>query len=106
VIPLRDKFPAGTKDSVWLKSLADETGWIVVSIDRFKKTSAEKEIIRSSGLTVFVLDPQWSASYWIQAAQLVKWWPKILDFASLTSKAAVRVPWRFTNKSTFEQIRL
>jgi len=36
----------------------------------------------------------------------VLWWPKILSVARLTSKAALRVPWKFTNKSTFEQIRV
>jgi hypothetical protein len=42
---------------------------------------------------------------WTQAAQLFLWWPKIIDVAKLTSKTALRVPWRFTSNSTFEQIR-
>jgi len=85
--------------------LADEGGWIVVSIDRFKKSTAEREMLRRQGLTVFVLDPQWTKPYWTQAAQLVQWWPKIIEVAKLISKTALRVPWRFSNKSTFEQIR-
>ncbi len=106
VIPLRDRFPMSTRDSDWLGELAREGGWCVVSIDRFRKTSAEREILRQQGLAVFVLDPQWSKPYWVQASQLVQWWPKILDVARLTSKTALRIPWRFTNKSTFEQIRV
>jgi hypothetical protein len=106
VIPLRDRFPANTPDVQWLGHLAKEGGWRVVSIDRFKKSSAEREMLRRQGLTVFVLDPQWSGQpYWIQAAQLVRWWPKILEVAKLTSNAALRVPWRHGTKSTFEQIR-
>lgn len=105
VIPLKDKFAASTADTVWLEALSIEGGWIVVSIDRFKKSTAEREMLRRRGLTVFVLDPQWSKPYWSQAAQLVLWWPKIIEVARLTSKTALRVPWRFTSKSTFEQIR-
>ena len=105
VIPLRAKFAVNTPDLEWLGALAKEGGWIVVSIDRFKKATAEREMLRRQGLTVFVLDPQWSKPYWQQAAQLVLWWPKIIEVAKLTSKTALRVPWRFTNKSTFEQIR-
>ena len=106
VVPLRDKFAANTADVVWLEELATEGGWIVVSIDRFKKSSAERELMRRQGLTVFVLDPQWSKPFWTQASQLVLWWPKVLDVARLTSKTALRVPWRFSSKSTFEQVRL
>jgi len=71
--------------------LTEEGGWIVVSIDRFKKSTAEREMMRRQGLTVFVLDRQWSKPYWAQAAQLVLWWPKIIDVAKLTSKTALRV---------------
>ena len=106
VIPLKDKFAPNTPDPEWLGVLLEEGGWIVVSIDRFKKSTAEREMLRRQGLTVFVLDPQWSKPYWAQAAQLVQWWPKILDVAKLTSKTALWVPWRFTSKSTFEQIRV
>lgn len=105
VIALRDKFPQATPDEEWLSALAEEGGWVVLSIDRFNKSAAERELVRRHGLTVFVLDPQWSKPYWVQSAQLVKWWPKILDVARLTSKSAMRVPWNFTNKSTFEGIR-
>ncbi len=106
VMPLRDRFAPNTPDTVWLAELAREGSWCVVSIDRFRKTSAEREILRRQGLAVFVLDPQWTKPYWVQASQLVHWWPKILDVARLTSKTALRVPWRFTNKSTFEQVRI
>jgi len=106
VIPLRDKFRHDTKDTEWIDALSKEGGWVIVSIDAFRKSPAERELIRRIGFTVFVLDPQWSTDYWLQAANLVKWWPKILSVARLTSRAALRVPWRFTNRSTFEQVRL
>lgn len=106
VIALRDKYPESTPDPTWLSDLAREGGWIVISGDQFKKSRAERELLRQRGLTVFVLDPQWADHlYWDKAARLVLWWPKIVNVAKLTSKTAMRVPWRFTSKSTFEQIR-
>lgn len=50
VIPLKDKFAPNTPDIVWLRSLAAEGEWIVISIDRFKKSSAEREVLRQQGL--------------------------------------------------------
>ena len=106
VVALRDKFPANTPDEVWMGQLHAEGGWIVISSDQFKKSKAERELLRQRGLTVFVLDPQWADHlYWDKAARLVLWWPKLVSVAKLTSKTAMRVPWRFTSKSTFEQIR-
>ena len=101
-----DKFAANTPDLEWLSALAAEDGWIVVSIERFKKSTTEREMLRRQGLTVFVLDPQWSKPYWGQAAQLLLWWPQIVHVAKLTPTTALRVPWRYTSKSTFEQIRV
>lgn len=89
-----------------MKQLQAEGGWVVISGDQFKKSKAERELLRQKGLTVFVLDRQWSDHlYWDKAARLVLWWPKIVSVAKLTSKTAMRVPWKFTSKSTFEQIR-
>lgn len=106
VIHHTEKFQRNAPDDHWLQALVKEGGWIIVSCDQFKKSSAERELIRRHGLTVFVLDPQWAGKpYWEQAAQLVRWWPKILEVARLTSKTALRVPWRLSNRSTFEQIR-
>ena len=106
VIALRDKFKPSEADEAWLATLIAEGGWFVLSLDGFRKSPAEKELIRRHGLTVFVLDRQWNKPYWEQTANLVKWWPKILGMARLSSRAAHRVPWHFTNKSTFQQLRL
>lgn len=103
---LRAKFPANAPDETWMRQLLTEGSWIVISGDQFKKTKAERELLRQTGLTVFVLDPQWANHvYWDKAARLVLWWPRIVEMARLTSKSAMRVPWKFTSKSTFEGIR-
>ncbi|WP_338414361.1 hypothetical protein [uncultured Sphaerotilus sp.] len=106
IVPLRDRFAQNAKDEVWLPELANDGGWAIVSIDQFKKTTAERELVRKHGLMVFVLDKQWSGKpFWEMSAQLVQWWPTILDVAALTSKAAYRVPYRRQGQKTLEQIR-
>jgi len=105
VIHLRDRFSGDTKDLVWIPALAREEGpWYVVSIDKFKKDHrAERQAISRAGLTVYVLDSQWSGqSYWNKAARLVLWWPTINKHASLSSGGVYRVPWRFTNQARLQ----
>lgn len=105
VAHLREKFEGNTPDSVWLSTLVKEGGWTVISMDRFKKSSAERQLISSQGITVFVLDPQWSSQqFWDQAARFVLWWPEILLVAQRTSGAAFRVPWKKTGQKTFQGI--
>jgi hypothetical protein len=106
VIHLRERFPANTKDEVWLPELVRDGGWAIVSIDQFKKTTAERELVRKHGLTVFVLDRQWADKpFWEMSARFVEWWPTILSVAALTSKAAFRVPYKRQGQKTLEQIR-
>lgn len=105
VIHLRDRFPGDTKDLVWIPEIANEAGdWYVISIDKFKKDHrAEREAIRRAGLTVYVLDSQWSSQpYWAKAARMVLWWPTILKHASVSAGGVYRVPWRHTNQSRLE----
>jgi PIN like domain len=106
VISLRDKFPVNAKDTDWLKALGEEGNWAVVSCDFFRKTKAERELIRQHGLSVFVLGKSWTDKhpFWPRTAQLVMWWPRIVDQANSVSNAAFEVPWRVSGK--FVQIRL
>ncbi len=105
VVALRDRYPQATPDVEWLTELAAEGGWCVISGDAFKKSPAEKELIRRAGFVVFVLQKQWSThAYWEKSAQLVSWWPRITEQANLVTKTALVVPWRL--QSRFEQISL
>lgn len=99
VIPLRDKFAPDTKDPAWLSALAREGDWAVISQDGFNKSDIEKALIERAGLMVFVLEPAWGKQqYWAKCVQLIRWWPKILSIAAL-STSAVRVPWNTTSKT-------
>ena len=105
VAPLRDKFPPDTPDIQWLTQLDREGGWCTVSGDNFRKGDAERELVRRAGFTVFVLHKRWSNHpYWNKAAQLVLWWPHIVEQSERVTRSALRVPWRTSGK--FEQIRL
>ena len=53
VIPLRERFPSNTADVVWLTELAAEGGWNIVSGDNFRKSTAERELMRRAGFNVF-----------------------------------------------------
>jgi hypothetical protein len=101
---LRDAFPANTPDLDWLNALANEGGWTIISLDAFrKKAGAERKVIRESGLSVFVLQPSWANyPYWDKTAQLMRWWPRIVEQANLVEAIAMEVPWKISGK--FKQL--
>ena len=106
VVTLRDQFPQNTADPEWLGTLGKEGDWAVISSDFFRKSKAEREVIRQYGLSVFVLGKAWHEKhpFWPRTAQLMHWWPRIVVHANTVSKAAVEVPWRTSGK--FIQISL
>lgn len=82
VIHLSDRFARDTPDPIWLSELGAE-GWIIVSGDtRISKSKVERLAWHESGLTVFFLDDGWSSkNFWVQAAELVRFFPEILRVA-------------------------
>lgn len=79
VIHLSERFPRNTPDALWLSELGEE-GWIVVSGDtRISRSKVERLAWHESELTVFFLDDGWSSrNFWVQAAELVRFFPEIL----------------------------
>jgi len=107
VVALKDKFHANTPDEVWIKALADEGDWVVISHDRFKK-AAEPEVLRRAGLIVFLLGKTWgNVPFWDKAYQLVRWWPAIIEQSErIAGGAAYEVSYRFSGKGKFKQLTL
>jgi hypothetical protein len=104
---LADLFAPATPDAEWIPGLsAHGADWYVVTQDKFRKSrGAEREALRRAGHTVYVLDPSWcSKSFWLKSAQLVLWWPLLLQHARLTSGGVHRVPWRHSTRGKFESI--
>lgn len=85
---LREKFPEGADDPVWIFALGVEEGWIIVSGDpQITRGRAEREAWRESKLTAFFLGSGWaSRKYWVQIEELVRWWPKIIEQAQKAEK--------------------
>jgi hypothetical protein len=109
VAHLTEKFPANTEDIKWIEALSAEGGWAVITHDRaMSRRPVEQEALSRSGLTVFMLARAWSSQrQWSQAAALVRWWPKILEQASLVAGgAAFEVPFGFSDKKRLKQLKL
>jgi len=106
VVYLKDKFAADTPDIEWLTALGQERGtrWTIISRDGFRKQKgAERQVQRQYGLSVFVLQRSWASKpYWEMTAQLVHWWPRIVEQACATDRAAMEVPWGTSGR--FQQI--
>jgi hypothetical protein len=83
VFHLSQLFDRATTDVVWIQSLRQEGDWIIISGDlRITKSPAEREAWRESGLTAFFLADNWSSrKFWVQAPELIRWFPIIVETA-------------------------
>jgi hypothetical protein len=80
---LLDRFAASTPDLEWISKLREEGDWVIVSGDtRISRSVAERAAWHESGLTAFFLGDGFSSrKFWVQAGELVKWCPIIVDTA-------------------------
>ena len=108
VVHLREKFAENTHDVEWIDALAQEGGWCIVTGDRLKKNPLEREALRRSGLTAFILTKGWTnLKDWDGAWHLVRWWPQIMKQADLVEGgAAFDVPVKFSGKGKFKQVKM
>lgn len=77
---LREKFDPKTPDIDWLKTLAEDGAWVIISGDvRISQNEFERRAWLESRLTAFFLGKGWtSLKLWDQAWKLIKWWPDIV----------------------------
>jgi hypothetical protein len=87
---LREKFPANTDDADWMKELAKEADWIIVTADiRIGKNPHEIEAWKQAGHTIFFLKPGLlKMNFWDQAQKFVKCFPEILKTAERAKRGA------------------
>jgi hypothetical protein len=80
IVHLSEKFNRNVKDVDWIHKLSQESDWVIISGDpRITRSRAERAAWEESGFTAFFFGDGWaSRSYWIQAADIVEWWPKIV----------------------------
>jgi hypothetical protein len=82
IVHLTEIFDAKTPDTVWIPGIKG-MGFVVVSGDpRISRNPANRAAWLESGLTAFFLDHGWmDKKLWVQAAELIRWWPIIMDTA-------------------------
>jgi len=101
VTHMRTKFPQDTPDVEWIKKLASEGNWIVVSGDLdIVRTRAEKPVWQAAGLVGFFLMKGWmTLTPWDQAWRLVRWWPVIVTQGKIAGRGSTfRVAVNFNGK--------
>jgi hypothetical protein len=91
VVHLRAKFPERAADIDWIGALGAEGDWIIISGDRHILTRPhEREALRASKLTAFLLAKGWiQAGFWDQAWLLTRWLPKVVDLANHYPRGAI-----------------
>jgi hypothetical protein len=103
---LRERFSPDTPDVDWIRSLAAEGDWIIISGDvRISQNQFERRAWLESGMTAFFLAKGWtSLKLWDQTWRFFKWWPDIIaQAARIRSGAGFIVP---IKSSKLEQLRL
>jgi hypothetical protein len=98
---LSEKFDRNIRDEDWLPRLSREGDWIVVSGDlRIFKLPHLREAWNQSRLTTFFLAKGWlNRPFWEQAWWLVRWWPSIMNQASMIAPGyGFEVPAKPTGK--------
>lgn len=78
---LKTYFPPETKDVDWIRQLGAEGDWLIVSGDpSIARNKAEKAVWKESRLTAFFFGDGWaSRRFWVQAHEMVRWWPLIIE---------------------------
>lgn len=79
---LREKFPDGAPDEVWIPDVAAR-GWVIVTADRaIKSTPHLRRILHDSRVTAFFLArPFVDQKLWDLAVSILSVWPKIKEAA-------------------------
>lgn len=104
---LRDDFPPDVGDVEWLAKLGSQGDWIVISADmHITRNAHERKAWQEAKLTTFFLKNWSDQTFWMQAAQLVRWWPDIMAQAQKVKPGAgFLVPFNYRG-GRFEQPKL
>jgi hypothetical protein len=80
VIHLTRDFDPSTPDTVWIPAIKDK-GYVIISGDpRISRNPVNKAAWLESGLTAFFLgDGFASRRIWVQAEELMRWFPHIIE---------------------------
>jgi len=87
---LKEKFPPNAEDEHWMKQLADEEDWVIVTADiQIGRNPHEVAAWQEAGHTVFFLKPGWvNLPFWTQAYKFTKCFPEIIKQGERTEPGA------------------
>lgn len=90
VIHLKERFAADTADEVWMRALAGESDWVIISGDlQIRKNPHEIKAWQEAGHTTFFLKKGWTdLSFWDQAWKFAKVFPELLATAERARKGS------------------
>lgn len=90
-VHLRNRFDGNVVDEEWIRTLATEGNWVVLSGDyRILKKPPQRNVWIESGLTGFFLKKGWmNIEFHEQASKLIKLLPEILETAIQNPKGMI-----------------
>jgi len=85
---LNEEFPPDTPDIEWIKKLAKEGGWFVITKDnQIRKRSNERKAWQESHIPVVFLSKSWmDHDFWEIAWRFIRHWPKLKESISRNRK--------------------
>jgi PIN like domain len=83
VIHLRERFPQDAHDADWMRTLAQEKGWVIISADTaISRNPHEVEAWKQAGHPIFfVKHSLLQQGFWLLASRLCKLFPDIIRLA-------------------------
>jgi len=86
-VHLRQKFPADTPDVKWMRALAAESNWVILSGDvAIRKNPHEVAAWKEAGHVIFFLKPGWTnIPFWTQVQKLAERFEQIEELARRAS---------------------
>jgi hypothetical protein len=88
VVHLKELFAANTPDEIWMRALAQQEDWVIVSGDlQIRRNPHEIRAWQEAGHTTFFLKKGWiDLPFWDQAWKFAKVFPELLETAARTRK--------------------
>ncbi len=83
VVHLKQKFPANVADEIWMRALAQDDCWVIITADvRISRNPHEVKAWKEAGHTIFFLKPGWTdCAFWVQLTKFTKCFPDIIKIA-------------------------
>jgi hypothetical protein len=90
IVHLTERFPPNAEDERWMKTLAGEESWVIITADvRIRRNPHEVKAWKEAGHTVFFLKPGWTdLTFWDQANKFTKYLPEIIETAGRARRGA------------------